>query len=414
MQREYTYKIVTLGCRTNQYESEGYRKQLEALGGKEALEGEGADICIVNSCTVTASADQKSLYQINRLIRENQKARIYVTGCYADRAFKKVASIEGVTKVIPNKEKESLIEHIFPNKEHFPEFDIERFACHTRAFVKVQDGCNSYCSYCIIPLVRGRSRSRSIASIEKEVKKLIANGYKEIVLTGINIGDYDGGDGSKRLSDLVVAMNRLEGLERIRISSIDPDEVEDDLLQAVIYSEKACPSMHIVLQAGSNSVLKRMNRKYTKQQFYRTIERLKGAFSEFTFTTDIIVGFPGESDEDFQETLQVIEDVRFAKVHLFPYSVRPKTRASRFTDHLPKNVIDERKVEALHLCEKAAFSLREAYVGKEGEILLESDRSGYTRNFLEVFVQGEALTSNQLRKVKFIKNDGLGLVGQLI
>lgn len=405
------YKVVTLGCRTNQYESEGYRDQLEKLGLSEAFDEDEADICIVNTCTVTASADQRSTYQINKLVRENPNAKVYVTGCYAERATKELTQIKGVTKVVPNKEKNDLLQYAFPEVEELPEFSIERFSAHTRAFVKVQDGCNSYCSYCIIPLVRGRSRSRSMESVRQEVERLIANGYKEIVLTGINIGDYDGGDGSVRLADLVRMVDGIEGLERLRISSIDPDEVDDDLLHAVTKGRVTCPSMHIVLQSGSNSVLKRMNRKYTKQEFYTTVERLRNASSDFTFTTDVIVGFPGESDRDFEETLEVIRDVKFAKVHMFPYSVRPKTKAARFLDHLPKAVIDERKSEVLRVSEQVAFLLRESYVGKVREVLLESDATGHTDNFLEVLVKGSV---NQLCKVQLLENSPEGLIGVIV
>ena len=298
------------------------------------------------------------------------------------------------------RKKESLVQEIFPDA---PEFCIETFSAHTRAFVKVQDGCNSYCSYCIIPLVRGRSRSRPVEEVLAEVNRLVDNGYKEVVITGINVGDYEGG-----LASLVRRIDAVPGLHRLRISSIDPDEVDDALLDAVVNGRVTCPSMHIVLQSGSNAVLKRMNRKYTKQEFYNTVERLKRANPDFTITTDVIVGFPGESDEDFAETLQVMNEVKFAKVHMFPYSRRPKTKASRFTDHLPKEVIHARKQEVLRLSEHVAFQLREAYVGKERDVLMESSNTGHTDNFLEVHVAGEA---NQIKRVRFVENRPEGLVG---
>ena len=292
------FKIISLGCRTNQYESQAYHDQLISLGYSVAEEGEEAEICIVNTCTVTESADSSSRHAIRQLAKENRESKLLVTGCFAERQTELVKQIEGVTHVVPNREKEQLLTAIFPEEE-LPEFSIKRFEAHTRAFVKVQDGCNSFCTYCIIPYVRGRSRSRRVEEIIQEIKDLIANGYKEVVLTGINIGDFDGGvaegDRPVRLAELVRLVDRLPGLERLRVSSIDPDEVDDELADAILNGKTTCPSMHIVLQSGSNVILKRMNRKYTRQIFLETIERLREANPDFTFTTDVIVGFPGET-----------------------------------------------------------------------------------------------------------------------
>ncbi|MCB1137076.1 MAG: MiaB/RimO family radical SAM methylthiotransferase, partial [Chlamydiia bacterium] len=263
MSKEKTYTVASLGCRTNQYEGQAFRAQLDALGYRPASPGEEADVCIVNTCTVTEGADADSRHRIRRLARENPNAKLLVTGCLAERQPDLIAGIEGVDAVIPNAEKEQLLARLYPEEE-LPEFKIDQFDGHTRAFVKVQDGCNSFCTYCIIPYVRGRSRSRSRTDILREIEGLIASGYKEIVLTGINIGDYDGG-GDDTLAGLVRAVDKLPGLERLRISSIDPDEVDADLLDAVVHGVHTCKSMHIVLQAGSNVVLKRMNRKYTRQ-----------------------------------------------------------------------------------------------------------------------------------------------------
>ena len=407
------FKIVTLGCRTNQYESQAYRDQMANMGLVEAGEKDVADVCIVNTCTVTDSADQRSRYQIKQLHKHNPHARIFVTGCLAQRAKDDLSKITGVTDVVSNLEKEKLVESIFPD-ENVPEFAIERFQAHTRAFVKVQDGCNSYCSYCIIPYVRGRSRSKPLRQVLDEVRALVENGYKEIVLTGVNIGDYDGAnDPPTRLDELVREVDAIEGLERIRISSIDPDEVDDALLDAVIYGKKTCKSMHIVLQAGSNVVLKRMRRKYTREEFYEATTRLLNAHPDFTFTTDIIVGFPGETERDFEETLQVMNEVKFAKVHMFPYSVRPGTRAARFTNHLPKEVIEERRQIVLRESEKIAYQLREQFVGREMSVLLETGDEGHTDNFLHVKIPNLGYKSNQIVNVKLIENREEGLIGKL-
>ncbi len=395
------FKIATLGCRTNQYESQAYATQLRALGYTEVEEG--ADICIVNTCTVTASADTQSRQQIRRLAKDNPGAKLVVTGCAADRLGEASGAL-----VVLNKDKERLLEIAVP-EESWPEFKIDHFAAHTRAFVKVQDGCNSFCTYCIIPYVRGRSRSRSVDDIVQEVEGLVAHGYKEVVITGINVGDFEGEKGEK-LADLVRRVDEIDGLHRVRISSIDPDEVDDTLASAVLEGKKTCPSMHIVLQSGSNVILKRMNRKYTRQVFLETVRRLKKAQPDFTFTTDVIVGFPGETEEDFQETLSIIEEIQFAKVHMFPYSDRERTRSALYPNKVPAAVIDTRKNQVLRMSEQVAFTLRESYVGRRMEVLTEEQGKGHTSNFLPVVLPD--LPANQLVTVDLIANSPAGLIGR--
>lgn len=417
------YKIVTLGCRTNQYESGAYASQLGQMGYEEAGEGEIADLCIVNSCTVTAGADSDSRSAIRRLARKHPGAKIVVTGCLVENAGNDLLQIEGVTHLVRNLEKEHLLEQLFPEEE-VPEFRIESFPGHTRAFVKVQDGCNSFCTYCIIPYVRGRSRSRRVEEILSEVEGLVASGYQEVVITGINVGDFDGapkeGEEPVRLAELVRLIDAVPGVKRLRISSIDPDEVDEELEQAVLGGRSCCPSMHIVLQSGSNRILKRMNRKYTRQIFLQTVERLRAAQPDFTCTTDVIVGFPGETEADFLETLELIEQLKFAKVHMFPYSERPRTRAALYSDKVPSDVMAERKARLLKAAERAAFALREEYVGRVASVLLEGEDghrpgcfTGYTENFLQVSVSGEALATNQIVRVLLEENRPDGLLGKV-
>jgi len=406
------YKTVALGCRTNQYEGQAFQDQLEAVGYTKAGDGEAADLCIVNTCTVTASADSASRHEIRNLIKHNPNAKVVVTGCYAERDPNTVNSIQGVDLVVSNHDKETLLQNLFPEEE-LPEFSIKRFEAHTRAFVKVQDGCNSFCTYCIIPYVRGRSRSKTTDQILQEVEDLVANGLKEIVLTGINIGDFDGGEKKSNLAELTRLVDSVPGVERVRISSIDPDEVDDDLLDAVVNGKNTCQSMHIVLQSGSNVVLKRMNRKYTRQMFLETVDRLKNASPNFTFTTDVIVGFPGETDRDHQETLEVMEEVKFAKVHMFPYSDRPRTRANLYPNKVAEEIKRKRKQEVLRLSEKIAFDIRNRYVGKTMSVLTESTQSGHTDNFLEVSFD-QKLTANELIQVQLVENTPSGLVGNVI
>lgn len=414
------YKIAALGCRTNQYEVEAFRHQLEQLGYTQALEREEADVCIVNTCTVTESADSNSRHLVRQLIRNNPQAKMMVTGCLAERDPASLLQIQGVTHVIPNQEKEQLVRTLVPEGEALPEFTINRFEAHTRAFVKVQDGCNSFCTYCIIPYVRGRSRSRTVQDILQEVQSLVASGYKEVVLTGINIGDFDGAQEPKvRLAELVRAVDAITGLERLRVSSIDPDEVDEELADAILNGKTTCNSMHLVLQSGSNMVLKRMNRKYNRQIFYETARRLLAADPDFTFTTDIIVGFPGETEKDFEETKEVVQEIQFAKVHMFPYSARPRTRASLYPNKCAPELINRRKAELLQLAEKSAFLLREKFVGRRMQILTELHEeggiiSGHTTNFLSVLIPQSHLLANELVEVDLISNGPKGLNGRVL
>ncbi|HEY2810690.1 MAG TPA: tRNA (N(6)-L-threonylcarbamoyladenosine(37)-C(2))-methylthiotransferase MtaB [Rhabdochlamydiaceae bacterium] len=417
------FKVVTLGCRTNQYESQAYCDQLLALGYAEAKEGEEAELCIVNTCTVTEGADSSSRHEIRGLARKHPHAQIVVTGCLAERVPSEMQALPQVSHVVSNKDKEQLLSVVFPEMQ-WPEFSIKRFGDHTRAFLKVQDGCNSFCTYCILPYVRGRSRSRPLQEIVDEAKGLIASGHKEIVITGINVGDFDGapkaGERPLRLVDLVKAIDGLPGLERLRISSIDPDEVDDALLSAVLQGKTTCHSMHIVLQSGSNVILKRMNRKYTREIFLEAIDRIRKQSGDFTFTTDIIVGFPGESDRDFQDSVDMMEYVRFAKVHMFPYSPRERTRAALYPNRVAAQVMNARRQQMLHLAEKHAFALRGRYVGRTMRVLFENAReqerfiTGHTENFLPVFVEKHNLRANDLCDVEILSNQPEGLFGRAL
>lgn len=421
-QSKKKFKVVTLGCRTNQYESQAYVDQLRALGCAEAGEGEEADLCIVNTCTVTEGADRSSRREIRSLSRQYPHAQILVTGCLAERDPEALRNLPQVSHVISNKNKENLLAEVFPEEE-LPEFSIRYFEGHTRAFVKVQDGCNSFCTYCILPYVRGRSRSRSMPDIVEEVRGLIANGYKEVVITGINVGDFDGapkeGEKPLRLVDLVRVLDALPGLERLRISSIDPDEVDEELLSAIVRGKTTCHSMHIVLQSGSNVILKKMNRKYTRELFVDAIDRVRKESPDFTFTTDIIVGFPGESEWDFRDSLEVMDYVHFAKVHMFPYSPRSRTRAALYPNRVADGVMRERKQEILRRAEQHAFALRERFLGRTMKVLMEQadterSLSGHTENFLPVFIEKQGEKANEIYVVELISNEAQGLLGRVI
>lgn len=400
------FKIHTLGCRTNKYESQAYFEQLVKLGFEYSEDG--ANFHIINTCFVTSSAEKTSKEKVKELLAKDEHSNVIITGCCA-HLFQDFKSDRVL--IVLNKEKEQLVsvlhDHFFKeisgskedqknclcNKslsENFPPFKISNFYNQTRAFIKIQDGCNNFCSYCVIPFVRGRSRSRAMSDIFEEVKALAKSGYKEIVLTGINIGDYNF-EGNK-LSDLVLKLDNIEGLERIRLSSIDPDKVDDKLIDVILNGQKTCSSMHISLQSGSDKILKKMNRNYTALDFLKVVDKLKSKDEDFTFTTDIIVGFPGEDEKDFEESLNIVRQVNFAKVHMFPFSKRKGTLAEKFESQVPKDVTNKRKKILMDLADKTAFELRNKYLGKEMEVLLEQKIfgnrfiSGHLDNFLSVKV----------------------------
>jgi threonylcarbamoyladenosine tRNA methylthiotransferase MtaB len=411
-----TFVVVAVGCRTNQYEAEAFKNQLEGLGYISVEEGEKADLCLIHTCAVTENAEGSSRHAIRSMISRHPGSRVIVTGCLAKKEAGQMASIEGVTDVITCEEKETIIQRLFPESSVRP-FAISRFDGHTRAFVKVQDGCNHFCAYCTVPYLRGRSRSRPIDQILDEVHDLVRSGYKEIVLTGVNIGDYV--DGEKTLADLVRQVDDIQGVQRLRISSINPNEVDDRLLDAIASGRSTCTSMHLVLQSGSNAILKDMRRLYTRELYLEKVSRFKDRCPDFTFTTDIIVGFPGETNDDFLDTLDIIQRVHFAKVHMFPYSERPQTRAERYPNKVSQDVIKERKALVLELAQNEAFALRQLYVGKAMEVLTETrDDNGFvqglTKNGLPVLMSDEFLKPNTFVNVSLQKNTSCGFIGTVL
>ncbi len=353
------YVVATIGCRTNQYEAEAFKHQLESLGFAPAREEERADLCIIHTCAVTEHAEGSSRHAIRSLISRHPGSRVVVTGCLAKKSAGTLRSIEGVTDVVHDGDVETVIQTLFPQEPIAP-FLITRFDDHTRAFVKVQDGCNHFCAYCTVPYLRGRSRSRPLPAIIEEVRGLARGGYQEIVLTGVNLGDYVDGDLS--LAHLVRSIDAIPEVSRLRLSSINPNEVDEALVEALASGRATCPSLHLVAQSGSTSVLRRMGRLYTKEQYLQTVEKIRSRCPDWTFTTDIIVGFPGETEEEFADTLDLIQQVRFAKVHMFPYSARPKTKAVRLPDPVSVDVIKDRKSKVQSLSESVAKDLRQSFV----------------------------------------------------
>ena len=403
------FKILTLGCRCNQYESQKYFDQLIYNGWQE--DQNKPDLIIINSCSVTHKADKSSYLLAKKERKTHPKAKIFVTGCSVSFCENKQLGVI----FVENKDKEDLLVS-FGLIEKKPFEGIERFQKHTRAFVKVQDGCNRFCSYCTIPYFRGRSRSRSIDEVFQEVERLSENGYKEVILTGINLGDF-----KPHLCDLLKKLEKIHKLKRIRLSSIDPEDVDDRLIDYIERSNKMAHSMHISLQSGSNAVLKRMNRRYTNEDFIALLSKIQKKVPKMTFSTDIIVGFPGETNEDFEDSIKIVKKLKFSKVHIFPFSKRERAKAASFSDQVDKKTIANRKKTLEKEAIKASFNLREKFIGKDLDVLLENEFDitkkyigGISRNGLMVFLEKCKLTANDLISVRIIKNTQEHLLAEIV
>jgi threonylcarbamoyladenosine tRNA methylthiotransferase MtaB len=407
-------RLVTLGCKVNQYETQLVREALHQSGYREANDNEPVDLCVVNTCTVTNTGDSKSRQVIRRLARQNPAANIIVMGCYATRDPQAVSELPNVIEVVRDKRELPDVLNRF-GVAALP-VGISEFEGRHRAFVKIQDGCILKCSYCIIPQVRPGLRSRQPAAIEEEFRRLIDNGYREIVISGVHVGHYGvdtnnlpPGAAPERLWHLLRRLDRIPGDWRMRLSSIETVEVNDDFIRAAADCEHLCPQFHPALQSGSNSVLSRMHRRYRVERFLDRLEQIRKAFDDTpAFSTDVIVGFPGESDDEFEQTLQTCREAQFMKVHVFPFSRRDGTVAADLTDQVPSHVIRERvrilgelerelalQFYQSHVCEDESTSGGAVIGGSQLEVLAErmsEHRPGYVRGtdrwYMPVEVQG--------------------------
>ncbi|MCH7751540.1 MAG: tRNA (N(6)-L-threonylcarbamoyladenosine(37)-C(2))-methylthiotransferase MtaB [Planctomycetes bacterium] len=372
-------KTVTLGCKVNQYETEYLREGLLGIGYQDAADGQPADLCIVNTCTVTAEGDRKSRQIIRRLARDNPASKIVVMGCYATRAPAEVARLPNVTEVLTDKRELPDLLGRFGVTD--VPTGISGFGRRHRAYVKVQDGCMLRCSFCIIPHVRPELTSRPLAHILDEVRRLTDNGYREVVLTGIHLGHY-GVDWNRnlpkarwtRLSHLVRAIVELPGDFRVRLSSIEATEVTRELIGVMAdYGEKICPHLHISMQSGSDSVLRRMRRRWGSRRFVDRCQLFAERIDQPAITTDIIVGFPGETESDFRATLSLIEEIRFSAIYAFKYSPRPGTAALRLADEVDPEVADRRLQEVLSLQTQVQHELNRELVGRHMDVLVTGE-----------------------------------------
>jgi threonylcarbamoyladenosine tRNA methylthiotransferase MtaB len=382
-----TCRLVTLGCKVNQYETQYVKETLEQNGYREAADGEPADLCLVNTCTVTHEADAKGRQLIRRLAAANPGAAVVVMGCFATRAPETVARLPGVTKVITDKERLAEELREFGVAAMAP--GISRFDGHQRAFVKVQDGCLLNCTFCIIPSVRPTVRSRLAEEVVAEVERLVTGGCQEVVLTGIHLGHY-GIDLSRgrpksewcRLWHLVRRLARIPSDFRIRLSSLEAAEARDDLVRALAEEPRIAPHLHLCLQSGSDRVLARMKRRYRAAGYLERCRRLRQALDNPAFTTDVILGFPGETEADFRATLEVVREVGFCKVHVFSYSVREGTAAAEFSDRVAPQVVAERRERLLELERELAARYARSLVGRTLDVMVEgpdAERPGWVR-----------------------------------
>lgn len=415
----------TLGCKVNQYDTQAMLEQFLSHGYTEVLSPEEADVCVVNTCTVTATADKKSLQIANRQKRLNKNCELVIAGCMSQKRSSELLKT-GARLIIGTNARNHVVDLL--NKAiaedrqivavdslelvGFENLSIKSHSEHTRAVVKIEEGCNYNCSYCIIPSVRGHVRSRTIEDIITEVKSLADNGFKEIVLTGINLSCYGNDLGDCDLADVVSAINNIEKIKRIRISSLEPNLVKDEIAIKLKKNEKLCPNFHLALQSGSNRVLALMRRRYSKERFKESVDILRKHFSRCSITTDIIVGFPGETEEDFIETMNFVETIGFQKVHVFPFSPRSGTDAAK----MEQISNAEKKNRARRLIALSKAVSKRIYlnsIGLEYTVLIEEKLAngnyfGYTEEYLPVEVKG-AFNSSEIINVKIesVKNESL-------
>lgn len=413
--------LHNLGCKVNAYETEAMQELLEDSGYEIVPFHEKADIYIINTCTVTNMADRKSRQMLHRARKMNPDAIVAACGCYVQEKPEEVADCVDI--VIGNNRKKEIV-HILEEYEkgregirkdlvdigHTREYEdlhLSRTAEHTRAYIKVQDGCNQFCSYCIIPYARGRVRSRSMESVREEVETLARNGYQEVVLTGIHLSSYGIDTGTDLLS-LIRTVHEVAGIKRIRLGSLEPRIITEEFAEAIAGLPKMCPHFHLSLQSGCTETLKRMNRRYTSEEYYEKCRILRKYFDDPALTTDVIVGFPGETEEDFQASFDFVDKVDFYETHIFKYSKREGTKAASMPDQVDEQVKAERSARLIALGEKKRKAYEERFIGKTVEVLVEEDavidgkkvQTGHTKEYIKIALDAQENLRNCIVNVQ--------------
>ena len=427
---EKTVAFYTLGCKVNQYETNAMEQQFIKNGYKVVDHHNFADIYVVNTCTVTNIAERKSRQMLRRVKDINKDAILVVCGCYAQVAKEELEKIPEIDIILGINEKNNIVEIVedyikkqvskeeivsdVSNQNEFLDFGDVTYTEKNRAVVKVQDGCNMFCTYCIIPYARGRIRSRKIENVVSEITKIAKLEIKEVVITGIHVASY-GKDFEEDIGliDLLEAINKIDGIERIRLSSIEPNIIDEEFVKRLSKLEKICPHFHLSLQSGCDETLKRMNRKYTTKKYKEAVDLLRSYFPDVNFTTDVIVGFPGETEEEFNTTYKFLEEIKFYRMHVFKYSKRRGTPAEKMPNQIDGNIKEERSNKLIELSNKNENEYNESYIGKEVNVLFEEYENGYfrgyTTNYMMVNVPGkkedEEKLVDHIFTVKILKNN---------
>nr|WP_296959432.1 tRNA (N(6)-L-threonylcarbamoyladenosine(37)-C(2))-methylthiotransferase MtaB [uncultured Mediterraneibacter sp.] len=415
--------LHNLGCKVNAYETEAMQEMLEQAGYEIVPFKEGADVYVINTCTVTNIADRKSRQMLHRARKMNPDAIVVAAGCYVQAQDKNGVVDPCINIVLGNNKKKDLIraleeyqdahgmkdvEDISRTKE-YESLHLTKPGDHTRAYIKVQDGCNQFCTYCIIPYARGRVRSRETEDVLEEVKTLAGNGYKEVVLTGIHLSSYGiDFDGERHLLDLIQAVHGIDGIERIRLGSLEPGIITEEFAKAISELPKMCPHFHLSLQSGCDATLKRMNRRYTSAEYVERCRILRKYFENPALTTDVIVGFPGETEEEFEESRAFVDSIDFYETHIFKYSRREGTKAAVMENQVSEQIKAERSNVLIELGEKKRRAYEESFIGKEVEVLVEEDveidgktvQTGHTKEYMKIALQTNENLKNCVVKVQ--------------
>ena len=424
--------LYTLGCKVNQYETEAMAELLKKSGYEIADFSQSADVYVINTCSVTNMGDRKSRQIIRRAKKTNPNAVIAVAGCYSQTAPEEILAIDGVNLVLGTQGRHNIAELLknldteskvnavsdIMTTHDFEELKIDSYTDRTRAYIKIQDGCSQFCSYCIIPYARGPVRSRNEDEVIEEIKKLAKKGFSEIILVGIHVASYGKDLGNTSLENLLLKADAIDGIKRIRMSSIEPMTLNKSFVDKVKVSKKLCNHFHISLQSGCDETLKRMNRHYTTAQYMEIVNGLRAAFPDTAVTTDIMVGFPGETDEEFQKTAEFIKKADFADAHVFMYSQRRGTPAAKRSDQIPPEIKEKRSKEIIETVKNSREKFLSRFIGSAHETLFEQPAGGYfegkTSNYITVKVKTNENLQGQYRDVLFERIENGCIIGKIV